>query len=220
MIKVVVFDFDGTLVLSNQIKRDVFDDVTLAAGGTKELVAEVMVNNPKADRHGIFAEISERLLLINGQSDVEAIAEELVKNYSSQCEDRIVSCPETENMLETLAELHAQDYALFVNSATPLDALKNILKRREMTHFFVGIFGRPASKKSNFQEILGLTGALPTETLIVGDGNDDQTVALEMKCHFAAINVASVSSHNRFKNAPKIVLNNLRELPELLAEIE
>ena len=49
-----IFDFDGTLVLSNQIKRDGFDIIAKEYDNGIEIIAEIIKNNKNANRYLIF----------------------------------------------------------------------------------------------------------------------------------------------------------------------
>jgi beta-phosphoglucomutase-like phosphatase (HAD superfamily) len=62
MIKCVVFDFDGTLVDSNDIKRDTFFDIVQPWDASGEVVAEVFERWPGADRYEKTRKIAEAVI--------------------------------------------------------------------------------------------------------------------------------------------------------------
>ncbi|MDX2479991.1 MAG: hypothetical protein QNK24_06615, partial [Desulfuromusa sp.] len=62
MICCVVFDFDGTLVNSNDIKRETFFDVARSWDPKGEIVAEVLKDWPTADRYNKLEKIAEGLI--------------------------------------------------------------------------------------------------------------------------------------------------------------
>ena len=223
MIKIVVFDFDGTLVQSNEIKRNVFDEVVEKAGGTKSLVAEIFVKYPKADRIGILNEIAKRLIETNQTSDnvgLLELADRLIEDYTNVCEDRIAACPETEGASETLEILKDWKLRLFLNSATPVETLNKIIHRRDLMHYFDSTFGRPDLKEENLRSILRQTGCALEELMVVGDGEDDRASAAALNCQFAALDIGSPPLHNRFKELPELVLKSLKELPAYLTKMK
>ena len=61
MIKCVVFDFDGTLVDSNDIKRQTFFDIVGDLDPDGELVAGVFQRWPLANRYEKTRRIAEQL---------------------------------------------------------------------------------------------------------------------------------------------------------------
>ena len=56
----VVFDFDGTLVESNPIKRGVYFEILAETPGSGPVVETVLRENPGADRRGVLASAHEQ----------------------------------------------------------------------------------------------------------------------------------------------------------------
>jgi phosphoglycolate phosphatase-like HAD superfamily hydrolase len=92
MIKCVVFDFDGTLVDSNEIKRESFFEIARAWDSTGEVVAAVFERWPAADRYEKTRRIAEALVdreLLPADSSLENWAARLADDYTARCEAAI-----------------------------------------------------------------------------------------------------------------------------------
>lgn len=177
MIRAVVFDFDGTLVLSNGIKRDGFFAIAADFPGGSEFIAGILANLP-GDRYAIFSAFAERY-------SADGLA--LVSRYSDWCEDRIVHCPERTGaaaLLNTLKRSHASVYVI---SATPPVPLRAIVKRRYPPDTFDGVFGGHGGKVRNLRAVLSGARLEAQEILVVGDGIDDYRAALTVGCAFAGV---------------------------------
>ena len=108
MLKCVVFDFDGTLVDSNDIKRETFFAVAHPWDSTGEVVAEVFKRWPAADRYKKTYKIAEGLIsrgLLPKGSSVQEWASRLANEYTEQCETAIGSCAEMAGATQVLNEL-------------------------------------------------------------------------------------------------------------------
>jgi phosphoglycolate phosphatase-like HAD superfamily hydrolase len=151
MIRGVVFDFDDTLVRSQQIKRDAFHVVAEAAGAPREIVEAALARRPTADRFQIFGRIA-RMLARGGHLppglEVDGLARRMVDEYSARCEERISVAPEVPGAEGALRELCEAGYALFVNSGTPTVYLERLLERRSMGCPFLAVGDHGA----NFRE--------------------------------------------------------------------
>ena len=81
MIRCAVFDFDGTLVMSNDIKREGFFAVTAEIAGGRAAM-EALLADPPGDRYAIFAAFAARFGLDAG---------ELAEAYGAWCEAAILA---------------------------------------------------------------------------------------------------------------------------------
>lgn len=203
MIRCVVFDFDGTLVDSNSIKRDGFIEVAERFDNGPYVMKTILQQENAGDRYSIFKQFSASL---NGHAE----AGELAECYTQLCEERIVAAPEIPGTTRALAEFHKQDKLLFVNSATPSQHLVRLIRLRGMERWFNGVYGAPQNKSENLWHILGVTGTQPDELLMVGDGECDRAAAEVVRCHFVALE----NSENDFRQQPLYSIKDLLDLSE------
>jgi phosphoglycolate phosphatase-like HAD superfamily hydrolase len=180
----IAFDFDGVLVDSNAIKRQTFYDVLGRRGVASDLIATCLETRSAGDRRDVIASVVAAQG-VRGRRAAELV-EEWVGEYSRLCEDRIASCPEVPGATRVLRTLSA-GLPLYVNSATPRDALDAVVARRAWRQFFREVFGRPAGKRENLERIIAAEHLSPFEVLFVGDRQSDQAAASEAGCAFMGV---------------------------------
>ncbi len=219
MIRCIAFDFDGTLVDSNEIKRRAFFEIAREFDPDGEVVREVLDRRPSGDRYhvarALAAELAERGAL-PGVRCVEDLGKSLADAYTVHCERAVSACREIAGATDALARLAARGLPLFVNTATPREAVLPILRRRGLDRFFEGVYGGPSSKLENLRDIAERVGARARELLFVGDGEDDRRVAAAFGCAF--VGVASAAG-GRFEQPPERRIPDLVELPRVVDEI-
>jgi phosphoglycolate phosphatase len=202
MIRCVVFDFDGTLVDSNSIKRQAFLSIA-ARDGEEALMKDVLESEP-GDRYAIF----NKFAAASGVSDNQRRANLLAQEYTRVCEEAIVACPEIGGASVMLEELKRGGLKLALNSATPTPALAAIVARRGWQGYFSHVLGSPASKVENLAHIVDELRIEQKEVVMVGDRRADLNGASEFGCPF--IGVVCVDSD--FDAPPPYAVNALAQL--------
>jgi len=195
-IRCIAFDFDGTLVESNPIKRDAYYAVFASVPGSAAVLEHVIRANPEADRHGIVHE-TRRALEDCGARSLPS-AEELVRAYGRLCEEGVSQCAPVPGAVAALRAL-APCYPLYIASATPEAPLRRVVARRGWAGFFRAVLGRPATKTENLRTIAAREGIGPEALLLVGDGPPDRRAARTFGCRFAGFEApaAELLAHPR-----------------------
>lgn len=209
MIRHVAFDFDGTLVRSNAIKRDCFYEVSAAMEGAAAVLDRLFAQDFRGDRIAVFRELARRIGAAGGEApDPDALAD----TYGRLCRRRIAAAPEVPGGRATLERLRAEGVTLFLVSATPQRALEQVVADRGLDRFFARILGGPTDKASHLRQILAACGITANRLALVGDGSDDRVAAVIAGCRFFPVAGGTVAETAEGATA----MSDLRELLPLL----
>ena len=183
MTRVIVFDFDGVIVESVDIKTRAFAE--LFRGEGEDLVRQVVeyhLQNGGVSRYDkfrhIYAEMLKRPL---PDQEFEA----LCRGFASLVLQGVVAAPYVPGALEFL-QRHQGDCRIYLASATPLEELCTILHARRIAGMFAGVFGAPTSKDEAVKQVIRETGATAGQMLFVGDALSDYQAALVNGVPFVA----------------------------------
>ena len=213
MIRCIVFDFDGTLVLSNDIKHQSFFEVTNHLTGAKKILEMALSDPSFGDRYTIFQYLSEQLSY--KASNLEVKASVLAEDYTILCEQKIIQAPEVMGATQVLSELSNRKIKMMISSATPEKTLQKIVYLRGMDTMFDKIYGAPDSKEQHLNDIFESSGYVPTEVVYVGDSEVDRKAALNVGCYFIGIG----KDCSRFNVKPTILIDSLKNLPFFIGKL-
>ncbi len=174
MYDAILFDFDGVLVESMDVKIDAFRRLYAPHGAAVADRAVAHYVSHTGINRGIRIRACHRTLL--GRELTDAEVEALSGRFGALVEDRVVACPWVPGA-RALLERWDRTLPLFVVSATPAAELARILDRRDMTRYFVAAHGSPPDKTTVIGRILEAHAWTPERVLMVGDGLADQRAA-------------------------------------------
>lgn len=172
----IVFDFDGVLVESVDVKTRAF--AALYAEFGPEIERQVIVHhlaNGGISRHVKFKHYHENLL---GLEYTETIGKTLSAKFSRLVVDAIVAAPFVAGAQVFLENFHRR-LPLFIASGTPNGELREIVHRRGMQQYFESIHGTPATKGEIIKDIVRSKVLAPARVLMVGDALADLDGARE-----------------------------------------
>ncbi len=172
--KVIVFDFDDTLILSGKLKYDTFFEVFSEYGIEAKIIVDVLSEFPELNRYDTIAKITQRA---NLTLDNDYISE----SYTSLVNFKIINAKPLDFAEIILNSLMQSNTEIFLSSNTPVNILSEIVKNKNWDKYFIKLFGYPATKIESLKKIIKITGYTLDKYLVVGDGQSDKNSAL-MNC--------------------------------------
>lgn len=181
--RLMVFDFDGTLVDSNEIKWKGFEATFLDFPDQLEEILKYCRGSNHTPRDEKFRHVSEAIL---GRPYTTEMAERLHERFRSVTTEAIVNAHEIPGAGEFLkcSKAHCETAVL---SSTPHAVLIDILEKRGWTDLFDQFQGAPVDKKAWLLELREDRGLPSAEIVFFGDTPEDAAAAREAGCRFVAV---------------------------------
>jgi phosphoglycolate phosphatase len=177
-VALLVFDFDGTLVDSNALKRRAYGEAAAGIPQAAPHVERVLAMPGQGDRYWVMIKVAEAL----GRPEIAA---ELIERYEALTREGILARLADGWAAMFLDRLASRGHRAYVSSATPQPALKTILEHSGLASRLAGFRGGFGRKTENLHDILSAESA--ARATVVGDGADD--VASAAACGCACIRV-------------------------------
>ena len=173
-ISLIVFDCDGVILDSVDVKTRVFGQIVEEHGS--EAVArmtEYHLAHGGVSRFRKFEWFYDEVL---GREITKQEIQVLSRKFTKLVFEGVVSSPMMPGIMETLESLHGK-LPMYVASGTPQDELLEVLHARNLPRFFRGVYGTPPEKSELLRRIIEKEGVAPIETLMVGDSMTDLEAA-------------------------------------------
>jgi len=213
MIKVIIFDFDGVIADSVDIKTKAFAKLFKDKG--KEIVNRVVsyhLAHTGISRYEKFHYIYKEILH-NPLS--KRMLKTLCRRFEDLVIDSVIKAPYIRGTREFLQNFVSR-YRYFIVSATPQKEIEKIVRRRNIGALFGAIYGAPIKKSDAVRSIRKREKIKVTEVLYVGDALSDYRAAKDNSVKFVAV-VQSKDSSLKNIDCPKI--RNLTELDSVIRKI-
>lgn len=182
-IRAVVFDFDGVILESADVKTDAFIELYAEHGAeVVERVRQHHLENLGISRFKKFAWIAEHVL---GAPLSDAASAALGERFSALALAKVLAAPFVPGAEAALGAL-AQSLPLFVASGTPEGELQLIVERRGLGPAFREVHGTPREKPEILHDLLARLGLTPDQLLFIGDGMSDYKAARAAEVEFLA----------------------------------
>ena len=178
--EVIIFDFDGTLIESVNIKDKAFK--------------KIFSRFPEKERkkawdfhkeHSGWSRVEKFKILLEGISEAQhkIKMEELSIEFSVLVTEEIVKAPLVENTLQVLRNAQSS-YELFLVSITPQKELEYILDNLHLSSFFTAVYGGTCKKEDIIMNIINQHKLSRKNIVLIGDTLQDMEASQICKIRF------------------------------------
>lgn len=179
--KAVIFDFDGVLVESVDVKTNAYAELYREYG--EEVVRQVVEYNRLQGGISRFEKFRHYHKTLLGRELAADEESELCTRFSDIVERAVMGAAWVPGAREFL-ESYYTERDFFVASGTPEVELKRIIKSRGMERYFKLVLGAPRKKGEIIRKILGHEAIGPHEAVMIGDSLTDYEGAREAGVDF------------------------------------
>lgn len=173
--EVVIWDFDGVIKESLDIKKQAFLKLfKLDGGDLAEKIATHHENNGGLSRYlkiPLYLEWA-------GIKPNPLIVADFCERYSKLVLQNVVDSQWVPGVKQYL-DKYCNYQNFFLVTATPQDEIEIILDKLKIRSIFHQVYGAPSAKITSVRKILGNTAAFPSTTVMVGDSEVDLRAANE-----------------------------------------
>ena len=215
MIRAIVFDFDGVIVDSVDVKTVAFAALFEEEGpDVVQRVIAYHIENGGVSRVEKFRYYYSHVLR---RALPERQLGELCDRFSELVLDGTLNAALVPGALDGLEMCRKAGYLTFIASGTPESELCLIVERKGLSCYFNGIFGSPPTKQDIVRSILSSHRLVASQVLFVGDAMSDYRAAKETGIHF----VARGSSNRRelWDDIGVEMLEDLQGLQEVVTKL-
>ncbi|MBW1740688.1 MAG: HAD family hydrolase [Deltaproteobacteria bacterium] len=169
MVKSIIFDFDGVILESVDVKTEAFRRLFESYPDHVDTIVDYHIRNGGVSRFDKFRYIYANFLK-------EPLSEEdfdfLCRRFADLVVEEVLKCDFVKGAPEFL-ENYYRKLSLFVVSGTPQDEIRMIVKRRKLDRYFWNVFGSPEKKETLIKRILKNYTLKPQAVVFVGDSLTD-----------------------------------------------
>lgn len=173
-LSLIVFDCDGVILESVNVKTDAFARVAEPFGPeVKKALVDYHVENGGVSRYKKFEWMFREVL---GREITPEELDDLGRKYAEYAFEGVLNAPLVHGVYEVLEAWHGK-VPMYVCSGAPHEELTTILQERGLSRFFEGVYGSPPGKTELLRKVVTMAGAAPAETVMIGDSKTDLVAA-------------------------------------------
>jgi len=184
MLKGIIFDFDGVVAQSVQVKTDAFAFLYKSYGDT--IVKKVIKHHEANGGMSRF----EKIKLYNESFLNKVVTneeiEKLANQFSKLVVKKVIESPYVPGVIQYIQKC-TKKYKLFISTGTPTDEMKEILNERGIAKYFMEVYGSPEKKSLHLSKIMSKYNYYPNELIFYGDSATDIDAAEKADIPFVLI---------------------------------
>ena len=201
--KALIYDFDGVICNSVNIKTEAFCMMYEKYGS--EIVKKVKLYHIKHGGISRFEKFKYYHKEFFNQTLSEIQVHDLASEFSKIVLDRVINCDYIKGSMDFIKN-NSSKYNQFICTGTPQNEIKIILEKKKIKNYFVNVYGSPKSKTKIIEEIKEKYKYINDDLIFFGDADTDYLAAKKCNIDFIAIN-----SENYYSEA----IMNLKNFKQL-----
>ena len=179
--KVIIFDFDGVICESVDVKTEAFSEMYKNYG--KSIVKKVIEHHEKnggMSRFEKFKFYHKNFLNTEiNQNEINYLA----KQFSNLVLEKVVRAPLVEGVLDFIKS-NQNHFSFYISTGTPKNEIDIILKKKKLTKYFKNVYGSPEKKDNHVKKILKKMNYSTKNIVFIGDAKTDYDAALNNNIKF------------------------------------
>jgi phosphoglycolate phosphatase-like HAD superfamily hydrolase len=168
--KNLIFDFDGVLAESNEIRFNGFR--LLFKEFPENQVDELVIYAKTNGGISRYEKIDYFFQKIRGESVSEDKVQNLAAQFSDIVRQDVIKAEPVKGSVEFLKKNFSKFNFALVSGSDQAE-LRVVCRERRIDHFFKMILGSPVKKEDNIAQLLESLRWRPDETVYIGDSNND-----------------------------------------------
>jgi phosphoglycolate phosphatase-like HAD superfamily hydrolase len=209
MIKAVIFDFDGVIVESAQLKTEAFRKLFSPWPEKVDEIVAYHLKHMGISRYVKFRYFYENML---GKPYTAEIEIDLDRKFSDIVLEEVKKASFVDGALPFF-EKHFADTMLFIASGTPQRELDEIVMYKGIKKYFREVCGTPTTKQNIILEILKKYTLRKSDAIFVGDAESDKKAAENAGISF----IIRMTPENQYLiKSCKYKIHDLKGLEELI----
>lgn len=212
MIKAIIFDFDGVILESADIKTKAFRELFAAYPKKNNAIVLYHLKNKGISRYVKFRYIYEQILNQDLSKDKEI---ELGIRFSQIVFQKILKAPFVVGAKEFL-DKNNNRFQFFIASGTPEEELHKIVSAKGLGKYFKEIHGSPKKKTDIINDLVGRYSFVKNEVVYIGDAQSDRISAEEARIFF----IERRTNTNPISNNNLLIIKDLSNLSKIIKIIE
>lgn len=180
-IKAIIFDYDGVIAESVNVKTEAFAEMYKSYG--KNVVKKVIEHHEANGGISRFEKFKIYHKEFLGQEVDQIMVTELARQFSNLVLQKVIDSPYVTGVFEFISSNY-KEIDFYISTGTPTEEIELILEKKNLKIYFKDVFGSPEKKDIHVQKILEKYNYSKEEVVFIGDAITDRDAARNNNIEF------------------------------------
>lgn len=211
-IKAIIFDYDGIISESVNVKTAAFADLYKPYGN--EIVQKIIEHHEANGGVSRFEKFKIYHNIFLGEDIDQNGVDVLAKKFSKLVLQKVIDSPYVKGVYDFITSNYRK-YDFHISTGTPTTEIETILKNKSLRNFFKNVYGSPEKKDLHVKDILKEYNYEKNEVVFIGDALSDRDAARSNDIVF----IGRYTTAQEIKNE-KFLIKDFLEIESALKKIE